>query len=121
SGFRSRKISQRDCGNAQKQKCVEIVRVGLQLALEFLPGLRIGFFAAELKNGVAKKAMGVGVFRIKLDSFAKFGDRLLWKMRDGVCAAKQYMQSSRIFHGSLDTLEPLLGVGQAFGFEVGNA
>src|SRR5438067_7682224 len=40
--------------------------------------------------------MRIRVLWIKLDSFAKFGDCRLWKMPDSVCAAKQYVQSSRI-------------------------
>jgi len=44
SGFGRRKITQRDIGDTQEQKCVVIVGMKLQLTLEFDTGLWIGFF-----------------------------------------------------------------------------
>src|SRR5260370_10086046 len=65
SGFRSGKITQRDGSDAEEQERVIIVRMELQLALEFLTCLRIGFLAAEFENGVAKKPVSIGVLPIK--------------------------------------------------------
>ncbi len=59
----------------------------LQFALEFQAGLRIGFFAAELQDGVAKQAVSMRIFWIQLNGLSEFADGGLRKMADRVGAA----------------------------------
>src|SRR2546428_50400 len=74
SGFGGGKITERDGGDAEKQERVIIVRMKLQLALELLARLRIGFLSAEFEDGVAKKAVGIGGLWVNLNGPAKFGN-----------------------------------------------
>src|SRR5690242_9867478 len=65
--------------------------------------------------------MGMRIFRIELNGFAKLGNGGFRKMADGIGAADENAQGGRITHGLLQMLEPLLGVGETLGFEVGDA
>jgi len=62
SGFGGGKIAQRDGGNAEEQQRVVVFGMELQFAFEFQAGLRIGFFAAELENRVAKQSVSARIF-----------------------------------------------------------
>src|SRR5260370_36021175 len=62
SGFRSRKIAERDVGKAEQQQRVVVFGMKLQFAFEFHAGLRIGFFAAKLQNRLAKHGMTARLF-----------------------------------------------------------
>jgi len=120
-GFGSGKITQGDIGNAKKQECVVIVGTEFQFAFELQAGLRIGFFATELEDGVAQQAVSVRIFWIELNGFAKFGDRRFRKMADGIGTADENMQGGGISHGVLQVLKPFLGIGETLGPQIGNA
>src|SRR5437764_14985005 len=101
SGLRGRKIAQGHGTDPEKEKRIVIVGTKLQFAFKFLPCLRIGFLAAKLKNGVTEQGMRVGVFWIKLDSFAKLDDCRFRKMRYVVRAPNQDGEGSGIYNGFL--------------------
>src|SRR2546425_11328081 len=90
------KTPERDGGDAEKQERVIIVRMKLQPALELLARLRIGFLSAEFEDGVAKKAVGIGVLWINLNGLVKFGNGGFRKMADGIGAADEHVQSGEI-------------------------
>ncbi len=121
SGFRSRKIAERDVGKAEQQQRVVVFGMKLQFAFEFHAGLRIGLFAAEFENRIAKQGVSARIFGIELNGFAKFGDSGFGKMPDGVRASEQYVQCSGVSHGLLQALEQLLAIGETLGLQIGNA
>jgi len=78
-GFGSGKITQGDIGNAKKQECVVNRRTEFQFAFELQAGLRIGFFATELEDGVAQQA------RERADIL----DRAEWLLRNSATAGSE--------------------------------
>src|SRR5260370_18164029 len=92
----------------------------LQLALELLARLRIGFLSPGFEEGVAEKAVGIGVVWIKLNGLAKLGSGGFRKMADGIGATDENVQSGGITHGAVQALEPLLGVREALCLQIGN-
>ena len=93
----------------------------LQLAFEFEAGLRIGLFPAEFEDGVAEQFVSARIFWVELDGFAKLGDGGFREMAYGIGAADENMQCGRVFQGALHVLKPLLGIREAFGFQIGKA
>src|SRR5260370_38290289 len=90
----------------------------LQLALELLARLRIGFLSPDIEDGVAEKAVGIDVLWIKLNGLAKLGSGGFRKMVDGRGATVENVPSAGITHGALTVAKPLEGVHEASRFEV---